>query len=40
MNAIETIIWKASALKGTVVLPEGMDARVITAACSCVAPTS
>ena len=36
MNAIETIIWKASALKGTVVLPEGMDARVITAACACV----
>ena len=36
MNAIETIIWKASALKGTIVLPEGMDARVITAACACV----
>lgn len=36
MNAIEKIIEKASALKGTVVLPEGMDARVITAACSCV----
>ena len=36
MNAIEKIIEKASALNGTVVLPEGMDARVITAACACV----
>ena len=36
MNAIETIIAKASALNRTVVLPEGMDARVITAACACV----
>jgi len=36
MNAIKTIIEKASALNGTVVLPEGMDARVITAACACV----
>jgi phosphate acetyltransferase len=36
MKAIEKIIEKASALKGTIVLPEGMDARVITAACSCV----
>ena len=36
MKAIEKIIEKASSLKGTIVLPEGMDARVITAACSCV----
>ena len=36
MNAIKSIIEKASKLNGTVVLPEGMDARVITAACSCV----
>ena len=36
MTAIEKIIEKASALNGTVVLPEGMDARVITAACACV----
>ena len=36
MTAIESIIARASALKGTVVLPEGMDARVITAACACV----
>ena len=36
MNAIDKIIEKASALNGTVVLPEGMDARVVTAACSCV----
>ena len=36
MKAIEKIIERASALHGTVVLPEGMDARVITAACSCV----
>ena len=36
MKAIEKIIERASALNGTVVLPEGMDARVITAACSCV----
>ena len=36
MKAIEKIIERASALKGMIVLPEGMDARVITAACSCV----
>ena len=36
MKAIEKIIERASALKGTIVLPEGMDARVITAACACV----
>ncbi len=36
MNAIQTIIEKASRLNGTVVLPEGMDARVVTAACACV----
>jgi len=36
MKAIESIIEKASQLNGVVVLPEGMDARVITAACSCV----
>ena len=36
MNAIEEIIKKASALDRTVVLPEGMDKRVITAACACV----
>jgi phosphate acetyltransferase len=36
MKAIDKIIEKASALNGTIVLPEGMDARVITAACSCV----
>ena len=36
MTAIESIIAKASALNGTVVLPEGMDPRVVTAACACV----
>ena len=36
MSAIDKIVEKASALNGTVVLPEGMDARVITAACACV----
>ena len=36
MNAINEIIARASALNKTVVLPEGMDARVITAACACV----
>ena len=36
MNAIKEIIEKASKLNGTVVLPEGMDARVVTAACACV----
>ena len=36
MNAIKQIIEKASKLNGTVVLPEGMDPRVITAACACV----
>ena len=35
MKAIEKIIERASALNGRVVLPEGMDARVITAACAC-----
>ena len=36
MSAIDKIVEKASALNGTVVLPEGMDARVITAACASV----
>ena len=36
MSAIDKIVEKASALNGTVVLPEGMDARVVTAACACV----
>ncbi len=36
MNAIEKIIEKASQLNGSVVLPEGQDPRVITAACACV----
>ena len=36
MNAIKTIIENASKLNGTIVLPEGMDARVVTAACACV----
>ena len=36
MNAIKEIIEKASKLNGTVVLPEGMDPRVVTAACACV----
>ena len=36
MNAIKEIIEKASKLDGTVVLPEGMDPRVVTAACACV----
>ena len=36
MTAIESIIQRASALNGTVVLPEGMDARVVTAACALV----
>ena len=36
MNAIKEIIGKASKLNGTVVLPEGMDPRVVTAACACV----
>ena len=35
MTAIESIIKRASALDGTVVLPEGMDARVVEAACAC-----
>ena len=34
MNAIKNIIERASKLNGTVVLPEGQDARVITAACA------
>ena len=36
MNAIRQIIERASKLNGTVVLPEGQDPRVITAACACV----
>ena len=36
MNAIKDIIEKASALNGSIVLPEGQDARVITAACALV----
>ena len=36
MNAIKSIIERASALNGTVVLPEGQDPRVVTAACACV----
>jgi len=36
MSAIAKIIEKASALNGTIVLPEGMDPRVITAACAVV----
>ena len=36
MNAIKEIIEKASKLNGTVVLPEGMDPRVVTAARACV----
>ena len=36
MNAIANIIERASKLNGTVVLPEGQDPRVITAACACV----
>ena len=36
MNAIREIIEKASKLNGSIVLPEGQDARVIIAACSLV----
>ena len=36
MNAIREIIERASKLNGTVVLPEGQDPRVITAACAVV----
>ena len=36
MNAIKNIIEKASKLGRKVVLPEGMDPRVITAACACI----
>ena len=36
MSAINDIIAKASALNGSIVLPEGQDARVITAACALV----
>ena len=36
MNAIKNIIERASKLNGKVVLPEGQDPRVITAACACV----
>ena len=36
MNAIKNIIERASKLNGSVVLPEGLDPRVITAACALV----
>jgi len=36
MNAIMNIIERASKLNGSIVLPEGQDPRVITAACACV----
>ena len=36
MNFIKDIIERASKLNGTVVLPEGQDPRVVTAACACV----
>ena len=36
MNAIKNIIEKAAKLGGKVVLPEGMDPRVIKAACACI----
>lgn len=36
MNAIKEIIEKASKLNGSIVLPEGQDARVVVAACSLV----
>ena len=36
MKAIEKIIERATALNGTIVLPEGMDPRVIAAACALV----
>ena len=36
MNFIKNIIEKASKLNGTVVLPEGNDPRVVTAACALV----
>ena len=36
MDAIKNIIEKASKLNGSIVLPEGQDARVITAACALV----
>jgi len=36
MNAIDKILERASKLNGSIVLPEGMDPRVITAACACV----
>ena len=36
MNAIKNIIERAAKLNGTVVLPEGLDPRVITAACALV----
>ena len=35
MKAIESIVKRASELQGTVVLPEGMDPRVVEAACAC-----
>ena len=36
MNAIKNIIERASKLNGSIVLPEGQDARVVTAACALV----
>ncbi|MBR2003694.1 MAG: hypothetical protein IJ991_05880 [Thermoguttaceae bacterium] len=36
MNAIKEIVERASALNGSIVLPEGQDARVVTAACALV----
>ena len=36
MNAINEIVAKASKLNGSIVLPEGQDSRVITAACALV----
>ena len=36
MNVIDQIIERASKLNGSIVLPEGMDPRVIRAACACV----
>src|SRR5574344_15112 len=33
MNVLKSIISRATKIKGTVVLPEGMDSRVIEAAC-------
>jgi phosphate acetyltransferase len=36
MNVVQEIVEKASRLAGSIVLPEGQDPRVITAACACV----